>query len=466
MVQVLARHGARDPTMGKSILYKALVIKLKEAISANGTKLHGKYSFLKHYEYQLGSDQLTAFGREQLWNLGRKIHARYSHLLSPTTGAPGSAGEKPFVRTTSQTRVKQSGQYFLAGFSAAADCDLGDGLESTYPMCPLGPSTVDIEAYQPDVVIYEGPGFNNTLSHGTCPAFENSTHGSEQAYPFVLNFTQPIGERLNADLKLDGTDAELGATEVLYLMDLCPFETVADSNFDPLHGAVYSMPGISPFCGLFTQDEWELYGYYQSLSKYYGYGPGHELGPTQGAGWINELLHRLQDGAEGMDYYPRTNINYTLDSSEETFPLGKKIYADFSHDNDMIGIFSALMLIQGEVKEPLLPTDRVVKPEDWPGFSAAWTVPFGARLVVERLHCSPLSGYWKERLEQGKEIPESAYQRVRVLMNDRVVNLSWCQWDDDGYLGNGRNGDDSCPLHSFVKGLHRMRLGGKWKDCY
>ncbi len=39
-----------------------------------------------------------------------------------------------------------------------------------------------------------------------------------------------------------------------------------------------------PFCGLFTADEWRDYGCYQSVGKWYGYGPGNGLGRRRGSG--------------------------------------------------------------------------------------------------------------------------------------------------------------------------------------
>ena len=38
--------------------------------------------------------------------------------------------------------------------------------------------------------------------------------------------------------------------------------------------------------------------------------------------------------------------NGTLDGDGETFPLGRGIYADFSHDNEMVAIYPALGLFR------------------------------------------------------------------------------------------------------------------------
>lgn len=432
MVNILARHGARDPTLGKSILYAALINKLKDTIKSNGIKLRGKYMFLNDYEYTLGSDQLTAFGKEELFNLGWKIFNTY-----PNYGT-GNATLKPFIRTTSQERVEMSARYWASGYDAASRCQNHTGRQLADYGCRPDSKDVNDYDFAPDVIIAEDNPSNNTLSHGLCTAFEfgNASHvGAEAASPFLFSFTEPIAARLNKEMELEGTDSELGALEVLYLMDLCPFETVA--NFNGSHAASYILPQLSKFCHLFTEVEWEQYGYYQSLTKFYGYGPGNPLGPTQGVGYVNELLARLTQ----TPVKDHTNTNTTLDSNPHTFPLDRLLYVDFSHDNDMMSIFAALRLFDSTTS---LDTKKVMTPEETAGFSAAWAVPFSARLVVEKLQCPDR---W-----DGQEKEEV----VRVLMNDRVVPMWWCGGDQLGM----------CTVRKFVKSLEWARRGGDWEKCW
>lgn len=75
------------------------------------------------------------------------------------------------------------------------------------------------------------------------------------------------------------------------------------------------------------------------------------------------------------------------------------------------------------------------------GYSAAWTVPFGARMYVELMQCR---GYG-----HGEPL-------VRVLVNDRVVPLFGCEVDGLGMCGR----DD------FVRGLSWARDGGAWGGCF
>jgi hypothetical protein len=392
--QVLSRHGARDPTASKTVAYNETIQKIR----ANVKKYPGKYAFLAGYEYTMGADQLTGFGEQQLINSGANFYRRYANLANHLT---------PFVRTASEDRVVESALKWTYGFHDAKLADRSTrGRDSDYPY--------------PVLSISEDEGKNNTLSHGLCTEFENgpdSQIASVAQKEWASVFIPPIQKRINEDL----AGADLTATEIIYLMDLCPFSTVASPD-----GA------ISTFCNLFTEDEWHQYNYYETLNKYYGYSHGNPLGPTQGVGFANELIARLTDSA----VHDQTSTNHTLNDDPESFPLKRRLYADFSHDNDMTAIFSALGLYAGVA--PLSNT-TITEAKEAKGYSASWTVPFAARAYFEKMKC----GGSKEEL-------------VRVLVNDRVLPLDQCGGD-----GLGR-----CKLSKFVDSLSFASSGGKWDQCF
>lgn len=209
--------------------------------------------------------------------------------------------------------------------------------------------------------------------------------------------------------------------ETIFIMDLCPFNTVASPT-----GA------ISPFCTLFTRAEWRQYDYYQSLGKYYGYGVGNPLGPTLGVGYVNELVARLT--ASPVDDH--TSTNRTLDSHPGTFPVGPKypLFVDFSHDNTLTSIYAAL-----GVDSSFPPLSKTTLETD--SYSAANSVPFGARMYVEKLQC------------QGAD-----EEAVRIIVNGRVVPVEACK-------GHGSS-EGQCPLSVFLKRLAWTKGGGRWADCF
>lgn len=289
--QVLSRHGARDPTASHTVLYNQTIQQIQKNVPSFG----GDYAFLRDYVYTLGADQLTTFGEQELLNSGIKFYQRYQSLTRRSS---------PFFRSSGQTRVVESAQNFSQGYHQARSADRKANTSDAFPYSIL--------------VIPEADGSNNTLSHGLCTDFENGAEyktGDEAQAQWISIFTPPIMTRLNQNLP----GANLSPMQTIYVMDLCPFETVASAT-----GI------ISPFCTLFSATEWRQYDHYQSLGKYYGFSNGNLLGPTQGVGFANELIARMT----GQPVRDHTSVNHTLDASNTTFPLGNNhiLFADFSHD--------------------------------------------------------------------------------------------------------------------------------------
>ncbi|KAL5115698.1 hypothetical protein ACEQ8H_006410 [Pleosporales sp. CAS-2024a] len=380
---LLSRHGGRDPTMGRSMAYALLIAEIQNTSHS----YPDEFAFLKHYRYTLGADELTHAGRQEMVNSGIHFFRRYPKLVKK---------HAPFVRAGGQHRVVESAQKWLLGIAQSAK---------------QPPEEIDL-------IIPEGPSWNNTLSHDNCPAFENGPDhglGYRAQQIWAANFVPPIQDRVNSRL---GTN--LSTTAIVSLMDMCPFDTLA-----------HAVAKVSDFCRLFTNEEWNAYDYFQTLGKFYGFGVGNPLGPTQGVGYVNELLARLT----GSPVQDHTNTNTTLNSDPKTFPLDRNVYADFSHDNDISGVLAALGLYNDT--KPLSNT-TIESTDETHGYSAAWTVPFASRLYVEKLRCR-----------------HKSEDMVRVIVNDRVHPLKFCGGDKYG----------RCKLSKFVESQSFARQGGHWGRC-
>lgn len=88
----LQRHGARYPTsnpLGPAGFAKRIG-------AAKGWKAGGKLAFLNHWDYKLGAELLTPFGRSQLYNLGVAARVKYGFLLERFNG------RLPVLRTETQ----------------------------------------------------------------------------------------------------------------------------------------------------------------------------------------------------------------------------------------------------------------------------------------------------------------------------------------------------------------------------
>jgi hypothetical protein len=108
----------------------------------------------------------------------------------------------------------------------------------------------------------------------------------------------------------------------------------------------------------------------------------------------------------------------------------------------MVGVLGALG-VYGEVG--MLGNETRSEPEEVGGFATAWAVPFAGRVYVEKMRC---------RGEVGGE--GEAEERVRVLVNDRVMPLRGCGADEWGM----------CALGRFVESMAFARGDGRWGWCF
>lgn len=143
----------------------------------------------------------------------------------------------------------------------------------------------------------------------------------------------------------------------------------------------------------------------------------------------------------GQPVQDATQTNRTLDASPITFPLDRTIYADFSHDNQMIAIYTAMGLFKQAV--PLDPTN----PNPSRTWIASHLTSFSARMVTERLSCKV----------KGKGKPKDQ-PFVRVLVNDAVQPLEFCGGDAQGL----------CQLDAFVESQSYARNNGEgdFEKCF
>jgi hypothetical protein len=156
---------------------------------------------------------------------------------------------------------------------------------------------------------------------------------------------------------------------------------------------------------------------------------GQPLGRVQGVGYVNELIARLT----GEPVQDNTQTNRTLTSSPITFPLDRSIYADFSHDNQMIAIYSAMGLFpQSQPPDPSLPDPNR-------GWLASQLVPFSAQMVTEKVLC-------------GRK------EYVRVFVSDALQPLRFC----------GAKVDGMCELGAFVQSQAYARSNGSgdFEKCF
>ncbi|CAG8960006.1 hypothetical protein HYFRA_00013194 [Hymenoscyphus fraxineus] len=369
-VHTLHRHGARYPTSGANV----------ESLGSKMTTVAGRFNasgpleFLNTWSYGLGAEIMVPAGRLQLFESGVHRYYQYGHLYEP--------GTKILVRSTTQKRMRESVWNFLSGFF---------GLEwQEYAEVGYG-----IEGFS------NNARWNNSLAgYNNCPNSNKAQNkvGQNVSSAWQTKYLQNATARINN--LVEGLVFE---TKDIYAMQtMCPYEFAAF--------------GYSPFCKLFTFEEWE--GFEYSIDLWFSGGSGFQspTGRAVGLAWHQELLARLEHHTLSFSH---SQINTTLDSTPETFPLNQTLYFDFSHDTNIMSILTSLGFSQFSAL-----------PADYPGphnLTVSNITPFAGRLDVEVLTTPhPVR-------EDRSYDPEGAETRyVRFKLNERTLPHPRCAPRKDG----------------------------------
>jgi acid phosphatase len=242
----------------------------------------------------------------------------------------------------------------------------------------------------------------------------DTVHGHDFGIAMLTKFRNtylgPISDRLS-DMT---SNFHFSNGEVYSMQEMCGFETLAR--------------GYSPWCNIFTRDDWVNFEYARDIIHFYRAGPGNPYGPAMGWLWINATLNLLLQGqAAGPFFFSLYDL---IHPSSPLFALGKADALSV-HDGDIIPMLSALEVFPDRTP---LPVTHVLQSRSWRTSSVT---PMGGRTVIELLSCS-------EATDSGRN--PSKY--IRLNINDGAVPLTGC---NDGPGG-------SCALSKFTE---RVRERGK-----
>lgn len=332
-VHIVHRHGSRYATSSSSEGAPYFGALIANATAAKNLTVSGPLAFLSNWTYKLGAELLVPQGAQEEFVSGVKHYYDYGALYN-TTKNPA----KPVIRTTSQSRMLESAQYWTAGFF---------GLNA--------PNLIDLQ------VILEGDGFNNTLApYDTCNNSNTITVGDTYLTPvWEKIYTKDTITRLQQYVQ---SGFNVTAKEVYGMQSLCAYETVG--------------LGYSQFCELFTEEEWRGFEYFLDLQFQGDYGFMSPNGRAQGIGLAQDILARLTNSSIPADQV--TTQNTTLPA----VPNNQTIYVDFTHDDNVLSLLTALNYTQ--VAGEYLPGDS--KNENRT-FVLSHITPFAARLVFEIASC-------------------------------------------------------------------------------
>jgi len=366
-VHMLSRHGERYPTKNSG----ARILEVVEKLQSASIPLSGDFGFVSEWSFFVSDpeaefEQLTSTGpfsgTLETFATGVKFRTRYRHLVPKA----GSGRKKLKVWASDSDRVKATARYLASGL--------------------FGLPLADFASVE---VIPETPerGADTLTPSEACFKYrddekEGHEFGDVRLKEFQAVYLTPILDRFRKQLG-DNSNVNLTLENVYSMQEMCGFET--------------TIRGKSPWCDLFTVDEWESFEYARDLYHFYRSGPGNKYSKTMGSTWLNATTKLLSKG-----------------------PSAGPFFLSFSHDSDMIPTFSLLDLFHDDTP---LPTTHVAKLRKW---KTSQVVPMGGRLVIERLSC-----------EESRSLTSTF---VRLNINDGIVALPGCT------SGPG----SSCPLDLFL----------------
>jgi hypothetical protein len=202
----------------------------------------------------------------------------------------------------------------------------------------------------------------------------------------------------------------------------------------------------SDFCNLFTEAEWAGFENTLDMEYYYDYAYGNPTGRAQGIGYVQELIARLE---EKYITSSDSSVNSTIDDNAKDFPLGEKFYADFTHDDILVSVLTALSM--DYFKDP--PSLTQYPPNPARHFVLSHLTPFGARLITEVVGCSSANptAVAKHRTQYyqtqyGYNSANATHKFIRMRLNNGILPLSSIR----GGACKGRT-DGMCAMSSFLQ---------------
>ncbi|KAG0645648.1 Myo-inositol-hexaphosphate 3-phosphohydrolase A [Hyphodiscus hymeniophilus] len=436
----LQRHAQRFPTsyIDDGVNDQQFADKLSnftKAASGNSSVglFTGPLSFLNGYQYIMqdtglltGIGAITEFqSGVSFWNrYGRTLfNASLAQLAYNSTIDNGTARPPVVIRTTSQSRIQNTQISWSLGF-------FGPSFRTI-----ASPTLANWTAPFERVVIPEGGTENNTLaSYDSC--FNDYSAlgymGDDDIFTYLPKYLGAATKRMQ---KYAPSGFSFNYNDTYAMQSICAYE--------------YNYIGMSDFCFLFTADEWAGFENTLDMEYYYDYSYGNPTGRAQGIGYLQELIARLEHV-----YITSSNssVNSTIDNNAATFPLGQPFYADFSHDDIIISVLTAMSM--DYFKDP--PSLSQYPPNPNRHFNLANLTPFGARLITETIGCSvpdpaPVKDFRTQYTptQYGYDADNATYKFIRMRLNNGVLPLNTIRGGGCGTANDGRV-DGMCELSAFI----------------
>ncbi|KAL8942117.1 MAG: hypothetical protein Q9216_001842 [Gyalolechia sp. 2 TL-2023] len=252
------------------------MLDLLQRIKDSNITLKGDLAFVNDWEYfslepSAEHDQLTTTGPYagtlSAFAAGTRLRTRYLGLVSsPLLGKPVN------FWASDCNRVIETARYFATGFFGL-DWDS----EKTAKLHII-PETADRGA--------------DTLTPGdTCLKYHEDTrrghdYGFIQLSKFRSTYLPAIGDRF----EVQNSGIRFTDGEIYSMQEMCGFEIL--------------VKGSSPWCDVFSHEDWLNFEYARDVIHYYRAGPGNRFGPTMGWLWLNATANLLSgEGNNGGFFF-------------------------------------------------------------------------------------------------------------------------------------------------------------------
>ncbi|OHE99622.1 histidine acid phosphatase [Colletotrichum orchidophilum] len=410
----ISRHGSRYPDPGA---YNGWV-SMQERFQAGNYTVSGSLSFLPRWKPVLTNPSsqianLSPTGYKEAHDLGYTLRTRYPDLYTE--------GEDFMVWANNYSRVLQTAKLFVRGFLGTNATLLGD------------------------VVSVTSRGFvagigDSLAPSDMCPAFQD-TEGGDYVTAWNDVYIPPILARLQALIKGNLTLTQSDVSQIPYL---CGFESQITGR-------------LSPWCDIFSDDEFLQYEYFQDLRYYYGVGIGTDIPKTMMTPYLNALMDIFAQGP--------SVTGKREDGSAFNLP---KILVSFLNDGQLNELVAASGVF--EEQQPLSNTQK----DDGRLFVTSRFTTMRGTIAFERLNCAkPANGRngnstsVSQRSRPNRKSsctqpspPNHGSQNstyIRIRLNDAVYPIPNC------ISGPG----SSCPLEDYKQYVAtKLETQGNWiQNC-
>lgn len=240
---------------------------LYQRLQLPNTTLNGDLAFAPDWDFFMDDasdlEHLVSTGPYagtlEAFATGVKLRTRYKDLIEKAE----AKGQTTYWASDS-ARVIDTAKYFAAGFF---------GIDSIKAKVEVIPETPERGA--------------DTLTPGrTCLDYRNDvgSYGHAYGYRMMDAFRSSYEPAIVSRLAKENPDFPLSEDEVFTMQIICGFETIAK--------------GTSPWCEVFTAEEWESFEYARDVIHYYRSGTGNPHGAAMGWLWLNATANLLEEGEE------------------------------------------------------------------------------------------------------------------------------------------------------------------------